>query len=186
MVVRLSLKYVHRYLLRQEIITRCHQNIRPPTRNRRKLRLLGFLGGHGWRLQNRGCGRLGCLLGLLRDRVGRLERVVELPVLRLVNLPHHHLVLIGSGVHIGFFRAVGVVVAFSLDFPGALQKGWQRLKFYQITSFLFICYNSVQNHLDRWEASFKRDSMRDDGKRQGRAVRVDQRYLVLVFVLVGR
>ena len=129
MIVRLGLKYVHSYPLWQEIITRCHQNIRSPTRNRRKLRLLGFLGGHGWRFQNRGCGRLGCLLGLLRDRVGRLERVVELPVLRLVNLPHHHLVLIRSCVNIGFFRVVGVVVTFSLDFPRALQKGWQRLQF---------------------------------------------------------
>ena len=129
MIVRLGLKYVHSYLLWQEIITRCHQNIRSPTRNRRKLRLLGFLGGHGWSLQDRGCCRLGCLLGLLRDRVGRLERVVELPVLRLVNLPHHHLVLIRSCVNIGFFRVVGVVVTFSLDFPRALQKGWQRLQF---------------------------------------------------------
>ena len=146
MIVRLSLKYVHCYLQKQEIITRCHQNIRPPTRNRRKLRLLGFLGGHGWRFQDRRCGRLGCLLGLLRDRVGRLERVVELPVLRLVNLPHHHLVLIGSCVNVRFFRAVGVVVAFSLDFPRALQKGWQRLQFRKITSFPLICYNSEQNH----------------------------------------
>ena len=144
MNVRLSLKYGHSYLLRQEITTRCHQNIRAPTRNRRELRLLWFLGGHGWRVQDWGCGRLGCLLGLLRDRVGRLERVVELPVLRLVNLPHHHLVLIRSCVNIGFFRVVGVVVTFSLDFPRALQKGWQRLQFYQITSFLFILYNSMQ------------------------------------------
>lgn len=173
MNVRLSLKYGHSYLLRQEITTRCHQNIRAPTRNRRELRLLWFLGGHGWRVQDWGCGRLGCLLGLLRDRVGRLERVVELPLLCLVHLPHHHLVLIGSYVNICFFQAVGVVVAFSLDFPGALQKGWQGLQFYHITTFLF----NFSNHLDSWEASFKGDSMRNDGKGQGRAIRVDQRYL---------
>ena len=129
------------------------------TRNSRKWRLVGFLGGAGRRLGG---------------RVGRLERVVELSVLRLVL--HQHLVLVGRRVHM-FWE----VVTFSLDVGGAFQQRGKRLKYCTTwgmiekgewnrifeTLFTLFCTQFLAHfYLYNRESSFKRNSVRNDLKRE--------------------